>query len=161
MEKNDKSNNNSFEKNEKSNINTQNNDIQKTTGELGFYSSANTSKTMPNSKIQTTSYSVSSANLGSVQTQTAVYNGSNNNYLASLEIEGESLNTTFNKENTTYFVKTTGKTELNIKATSEDNNAKVYITGNESLKTGDNKILISVTAENGDVRYYRVFVSNS
>ena len=29
------------------------------------------------------------------------------------------------------------------------------------MKPGDNKILISVTAENGDVRYYRVFVTNN
>ena len=34
----------------------------------------------------------------------AIYNGSNNNYLAKLEIEGIELNTSFNKENETYFI---------------------------------------------------------
>lgn len=79
----------------------------------------------------------------------------------SIKIEGEKLNTTFNKENLTYFVQTTGKTKLNLKVTAEDDDAKVYVTGNENLKKGNNKILISVTAENGDVRYYRVFVTNN
>ena len=30
---------------------------------------------------------------------------------------------------------------------------------NDSIKQGTNKILIAVTAENGDVRYYRIFVN--
>ena len=125
--------------------------------------STNVSKDMPNIKNQNTTYSSSSISFSNIssQVETAVYNGSNNNYLASLEIEGENLNTAFNKENTTYFVHTTGKTSLNINITAEDDNAKTYVTGNENLKTGDNKILISVTAENGDVRYYRVFVTNN
>ena len=125
--------------------------------------SANTNKSMPSTNVQNISYSANTMNLSSMpsQTETAVYNGSNNNYLTSLEIEGENLNTIFNKENTTYFVQTNGKTELNVKATAEDDESKIYVTGNENLKTGENKILISVTAENGDIRYYRVFVTNN
>ena len=46
--------------------------------------------------------------------ETAVYNGSNNNYLKKIKIKGVDLNTTFNKENTTYFIETTGKTSLNV-----------------------------------------------
>ena len=120
----------------------------------------------PSIQTQTTNYTSNSINfsnnsLSQTVIETAVYNGSSNNYLSNIEIEGEDLNTTFNKENTTYFLKTTGKTELNINATTEEDNAKVYITGNTNLKRGENKILISVTAENGDVRYYRIFVTNN
>ena len=150
---------NVFDKSDKSNTNIPNNVTNKIAENFGTDIS---NKSMPSNK-QTISYSTSSINLSSMpsQTETAVYNGSSNNYLSSLEVDGESLNTTFNKENLTYFVKTTGKNVLNVIATAEDGDAKINITGNENLKTGDNKILISVTAENGDVRYYRVFVTNN
>ena len=144
---------NKLEKNEK-----QNNEILKTSE----YISEN--KSTPNSKSQNANYSANNTNINSAlssTTETAIYNGSNNNYLLNLEIEGENLNTTFNKENTTYFVKTSGKTEVNVNSIAEDSNAKIYVTGNKNLKTGNNKILISVTAENGNVRYYRVFVTNN
>ena len=154
---------NAFEKNDKPDANTSNIGIKKTSESFGTDISVNTNKTMPSGKLQNTSSLGSSISFenASSQVETAIYNGSSNNYLANLEIDGESLNTIFNKENTTYFVKTTGKTELNVKATAEEDEAIINITGTQNLKTGDNKILISVTAENGDVRYYRVFVTNN
>lgn len=91
--------------------------------------------------------------------ETAIYNGSNNNYLKKLKVKGISLNTKFNKENTSYFINVTDTSSLKITATAEDDEAKVVITGNDSIKQGTNKILIAVTAENGDVRYYRIFVN--
>ena len=151
---------NSFEKNDKSNINISNSKTDKISENMNISTKKN--QTIPSNK-QTINYSSNSMNLNSVtsQVETAVYKGSSNNYLSSIKIEGEKLNTTFNKENTTYFVQTTGKTKLNLKITAEDDDAKIYVTGNENLKTGENKILISVTAENGDVRYYRVFVTKN
>ena len=92
-----------------------------------------------------------------LKTEIATYEGSNNNYLEDLSIEGIDFNTDFNKENTNYFVNVTDKTNLKINYKLEDNNAKVSVTGNEDIKEGTNKILITVTAENGDVRYYRIF----
>lgn len=89
----------------------------------------------------------------------ATYNGSSNNYLAKLEIEGINLNTSFNKENGTYFIDINNTSTINITAIAEDSEARVYITGNDNIQNGNNKILISVTAENGEVRYYRVFVN--
>lgn len=89
----------------------------------------------------------------------AIYNGSSNNYLAKLEIEGINLNTSFNKENGTYFIDINNTNTINITAIAEDSEARVYITGNDNMQNGNNKILISVTAENGEVRYYRVFVN--
>lgn len=91
--------------------------------------------------------------------ETATYYGSNNNYLKKLKVKGISLNTKFNKENTTYFINVTDTSSLKITATAEDDDAKVVITGNDNIKQGTNKILIAVTAENGDVRYYRIFVN--
>lgn len=105
-----------------------------------------------NTKNNTNSQSFSSM-------ETATYNGSSNNYLENLEIEGLTLNTTFNKENTTYFVDANNITSVNITAIAEEMSAKVSITGNNKLVEGQNKILITVTAESGSVRYYRVFVN--
>ena len=113
-----------------------------------------------NSNISTTSKNINSSLMQTNKNiETATYNGSNNNYLKSLKIKGIELNTSFNKENTTYFIKVTNTSNLKITATAEDSSAKVAVVGNDNLKQGTNKILISVTAENGDIRYYRIFVN--
>ena len=146
---------------EKQDFNLSNNESKKTSGNVSMNLSTNL--VMSSIKAQTTTITTSAINFSGTSAtpaETAVYNGSNNNYLTNLEIEGETLNTTFNKEKPTYFVETTGKTELTVNFEKEDDASKVYITGNENLKTGDNKILISVTAENGNVRFYRIFVTN-
>lgn len=118
-----------------------------------------------NNKSNGFSYNSSNKSMTTVTTkngenkETATYKGSNNNYLKKLKVKGISLNTKFNKENTTYFINVTDTSSLKITATAEDDEAKVVITGNDSIKQGTNKILIAVTAENGDVRYYRIFVN--
>ena len=99
------------------------------------------------------------SNLGINNENQAIYNGSNNNYLSELRIDGIEFNTSFNKENQTYFAKTNSTNIINVVATAEDSTAKINIAGNDALQNGNNKILISVTAENGDVRYYRIFVN--
>lgn len=92
--------------------------------------------------------------------EVVTYNGSDNNYLSSLEINGYELNKTFNKENTTYFVTVDSSvTNLNIDAISEESTAKVCISGTDNIKTGINKVLISVTSESGAVRIYRIYVT--
>jgi hypothetical protein len=96
----------------------------------------------------------------STQVETAIYNGSNNNYLSSLEIDGVELTADFNKEKTTYFATVEGLDSITVTAIAEDSDSKVSITGTD-LKSGENKILISVTAENGNVRYYRIYVTNN
>ncbi len=48
---------------------------------------------------------------------------------------------------------------MDIKAIAEDSNARVEITGNEDFKTGDNTVVITVTAENGDVNVYKITVN--
>lgn len=99
------------------------------------------------------------ANNGSAQ-ETVTYNGSDNNYLSSLEVEGYTLNKTFNKESATYFITVDSSiTNLNIAATAEESSATVCVSGADNLKTGTNKILIFVTSESGKVRTYRIYVT--
>lgn len=101
-----------------------------------------------------------SAMSSSSQTLQVVYKGSDNNYLSELFIEGYELNKEYSKDNTTYFVTVGNEIEkLDIEAVADDSNATTTVYGNENLKEGTNKVLISVTAENGNVRNYRIYVT--
>lgn len=92
--------------------------------------------------------------------QSITYNGDSNNYLSSLQVEGYNINPTFSKTNNTYFISVSKDiTSLTINASAENENSKISIYGNENLQDGENKILISVTAENGDVKIYRIYVT--
>lgn len=89
-----------------------------------------------------------------------VYSGSANNYLKSLSVRGLDLSSGFHKTNTSYFLTVDGETSrLTVSAKADDGKATVVVTGNTQLKSGMNKVLISVTAENGAVRYYRIYVT--
>ena len=89
-----------------------------------------------------------------------IYNGSGNNYLSELYVNGFDLDKEFKKENTTYFLTVSNDIEsIDVVATKEDDNSTVCIYGNENLQEGNNKILISVTAENGSVKNYRIYVT--
>lgn len=164
----DKNQNINTEKNIDSNNKQENKNLENTSkpsNSNNNNSMTNTQKTQSNSKSNNVSIGATNKNTNSslIQTnknaETATYNGSNNNYLKNLKIKGIELNTSFNKENTTYFIKVTNTSTLKITATAEDNSAKVAVVGNDNIKQGTNKILISVTAENGDIRYYRIFVN--
>lgn len=94
--------------------------------------------------------------------ETGTYNGSDNNYLSELSINGYTLNKEFSKDNSTYFVTVENDVDfLEIIATAENSSSIVCVYGNESLIEGINKILISVTAENGNVRNYRIYVTKN
>ena len=133
-----------------------NSNQEKTNNQSEKMSSSNMSNQKMSSNINSGS---SLSNLSINNENQATYNGSNNNYLSKLEIDGMELNTSFNKEYQTYFIKTNSTNTINVIATAEDSTAKINITGNDTIQNGNNKILISVTAENGDVRYYRIFVN--
>ena len=92
----------------------------------------------------------------------ATYNGSDNCYLSELSVSSYELNKTFSKESTTYFI-TVGEDvdSIDITATAEDDEATICIYGSDSLTTGANKVLITVTAENGNTRTYRIYVTKS
>ena len=128
-----------------------------------------TERNISQSKNNTDNFNVSNnsmQNVNSMQTrstaQTVTYNGSDNNYLSELSIENNNLDRKFSKDSSTYFVKVGKDIEvLNILATAEEKSATVCIYGNEELREGTNKILISVTAENGNVRNYRIYVTKN
>lgn len=105
------------------------------------------------------SFSPSSSNSKKNQVS---YNGSDNNYLKSLIVNNYQLNKEFKKESLTYFISVEDDvTSLSISAVAENSNSKVYINGNSGLKTGLNKVLITVVAENGNTKNYRIYVTKS
>ena len=90
-------------------------------------------------------------------TKPVVYYYSSNNYLESLEVEGYELD--FDKNTNEY--KITVKNDVNsldISAIAEDYRARVEITGNNDFKEGENVVTITVTAENGNTREYKLVV---
>ena len=109
------------------------------------------SKEKETTKVSTTQQS---------RTNPLTYNGSDNNYLSSLSINNYSLNKEFKKESSTYFITVDSDVDtLVVEAIQEDSNSQIYINGNTNLKTGINKILITVVAENKNTRNYRIYVT--
>lgn len=93
-----------------------------------------------------------------VVTTPVVYYYSSNNYLKVLEVAGYELE--FNKDKEEYKLSVKNDvTSLDITAIAEDSRARVEITGNENFKVGKNTIVITVKAENGDVREYKLVVT--
>ncbi len=91
---------------------------------------------------------------------TNVYQGSQNNYLKELVVSGYELKNNFQKTTSTYFLDVGSEVQnLSISATPENSASVVTVYGNSNLKTGKNKILITVTAEDGTTRNYRVYVT--
>lgn len=77
---------------------------------------------------------------------------SNNNNLASLEIVDHNIN--FNKDTYDYEI-TTNLDSLEIKASAEEEKAKIEIVGNENLENGS-KIIVRITAEDGSTKEYNI-----
>lgn len=93
-----------------------------------------------------------------VTTSNISYVYSSNNYLKTLEIADYDID--FDKLVNEYRIRVDSDVNsLDIKAIAEDNRASVEITGNENFKTGDNTVIIKVTAENGDVNEYKLIVN--
>ena len=88
------------------------------------------------------------------------YYGSSNNYLKSLSIKGYKLNKSFKKERLTYFITVPNNVKsLNIKATKDNSNSTINISGNSKFSVGLNKVLITVTSQDGRVKNYRIYVT--
>ncbi len=135
--------NNSFEKNQGTNDSL---NLTEKSGESNFTN-------LTSNSSQQTKETVSNS-------ETITYKGSSNNYLSSLSVEDYSLNTEFNKTNTVYFITTSDEiTSVNINAVADDSSSEVSIYGADTLSSGQNKIIISVIAEDGSVRNYRVYIT--
>lgn len=127
----------------------------------------NNGNTKPNmnttNKINTSSFNRSSSTNSfsfSKPIETVTYNGSDNNYLNSLSIKGYKFDNSFSKEKTTYFVTVKNNTKkVTVKYKKSSSKSKVIVTGNTNLKVGINKVLVTVNAENGNSRVYRIYVT--
>ena len=112
----------------------------------------------PNVKPSTNRTSFKMGSFGSKSTK-LTYPGSDNNYLKSLSVSNYSFNRKFSKDGLTYFVTVKNNVKsLKISAKTENGKSKISITGNSNFKVGVNKVLVTVTAESGLTRQYRIFV---
>ena len=92
-----------------------------------------------------------------VATPIVYYVYSSNNYLKSLNIKDYEID--FNKNTLEYKLKVKSNVKfLDITAIAEDYRSRVEINGNEEFKEGENVVTIKVTAENGEVREYRLLI---
>lgn len=82
----------------------------------------------------------------------------NNNYLSSINVSEGVLSPVFNKNTTSYTVSNVDNDSINITAKSESATANVSGTGKKTLKYGENKFTITVTAENGIKKTYNIKV---
>lgn len=90
-------------------------------------------------------------------TKPVVYYYSSNNYLKSLEVEDYEIE--FDKYTNEYKITVPyDVTTLDIRALAEHYGARVEITGNENFEVGENTVTITVTAENGSTREYKLIV---
>ena len=105
-------------------------------------------------------FSGGSISYGSYSASASVtYEGSWDNYLDSLSVDGYEFTKSFNKTRDTYFLTVPEDVEsLDVEATPSDDSATVVITGDDELPMGRSKIMISVTAEDDSVRIYRIYV---
>ena len=95
-------------------------------------------------------------------TASVVYAGSWDNYLDALSVDGFEFTRKFNKIRDTYFLTVPlDVTDLTVNATASDSSAIVAVTGNSGLPEGRSKIMINVTADDGSVRVYRIYVDRT
>ena len=84
-------------------------------------------------------------------------NRSSDNYLSSLKVSGVDLK--FNKNTTEYsFTVEHSLESVSISATANDSKSSVSGTGNKKLDDYDNTFNVTVTAENGSKRTYKIII---
>ena len=85
---------------------------------------------------------------------------SDNNYLSNLTVSEGQISPEFSKENLEYNVTIPYEvTSLNINTKTDVSTAVVKIEKNGNFVVGNNEVIINVTAENGDVRTYKINVT--
>lgn len=92
-------------------------------------------------------------------TTTTTKKKSSNNYLSAIIIDDEEIKE-FDKEETKYFINVAEDIKtISIKAVTYDETAKYELSGPKTLVIGDNEYTITVTAEDGSIKYYKVIVT--
>lgn len=93
-------------------------------------------------------------------TKTITYQGSQNNYLESLSISNVEFKNNFKKTTLNYFATVDENTNsVTVNAVPEDSSAIVTIYGNTNLQSGKNKVLITVTADDGSIKTYKIYIT--
>lgn len=92
-----------------------------------------------------------------VETINVISNKSNNNYLKDLTIDDKTI-TGFNKDKEEYNI-TVNTNKITIGASSEHEKAQVDGVGEKTLAVGKNEYSITVTAENGTLKTYRINIT--
>lgn len=128
-------------------------------------SSGSTKVSVTNSEVASFSGSILSTTNGSatvnVITQKDLESSySSDNNLSSLSINGYSLNPSFSKNTTSYSLTVPNDVNsITVSAKANDSKARISGTGKISLKEGNNKVNIVVTAENGNKKTYTINVT--
>ncbi len=85
--------------------------------------------------------------------------GSPNNKLSGLSVDGFALTPTFNRDTTTYdLIVDSSVAQVQVNASAYSSAATISGAGAVNLQSGINEIVISVRAQNGDVRQYVIRV---
>ncbi len=85
---------------------------------------------------------------------------SSNNYLSTLTVGDKQLSPKFDKNTTNYSLSLeNSERNITVSATAEDKKSTVTGTGTKTLQEGNNKIEITVTAENGSKKTYTINVN--
>lgn len=151
-------------------------DVTTTSAEPEVVSKANSVTISVKEKPQTTTPSTPPTNTNNnnnnnnktntnVQTNTNTQNNTaknNNANLSVLQVNQEGLTPNFNKTKTNYAI-TVGQNvdSLKVTATPEASTSKVSVTGNTNLKNGDNKVYVTVTAQDGTRKVYTITVTKT
>ena len=89
----------------------------------------------------------------------ASHTASDNAYLKSLKISPTELEPSFDKNTFEYQTRVGYETDkLVVVALPEDDNATIGVKGNDSLEEGENKVIVTVIAESGNIIEYTVNV---
>lgn len=148
-------------------------DVTTTSAEPEVVDKANSVTISVKEKAQTTTPSTPPTNTNNnnnktntnVQTNTNTQNNTaknNNANLSVLQVNQEGLTPNFNKNKTNYAI-TVGENvdSLKVTATPEASTSKVSVTGNTNLKNGDNKVYVTVTAQDGTKKVYTITVTKT
>lgn len=109
--------------------------------------------------VEDLSTSASSKTVSIITEQELVASYSKDNNLSSIEVEGYSLDKTFDKDTLEYTVTVPSDTlKINLTATLSDSKASLSGIGEFDVSEGDNKFDIIVTAENGNTKTYSVTI---
>ena len=85
---------------------------------------------------------------------------SKDNTLKYLSVDGQELSPSFSKDETNYKVEVpSDTTKIKINANKNDSTASVSGDGEHEVSEGENKFVITVTAENGSTKEYTIIVS--